>query len=212
MTPEYACFISYRHGQGDLAAKIITNLYTGLAGELELLLDKGVYLDRERMTGGYLYNQALARALCNSACMIIVFTPTYFDSTHTYCAREYKAMEAIEQYRLDLLQEPDRERGFIIPIVFRGERFVPTELKQRRLYYDFSKYMLFSEDMNRHPDYAPAIKEIAEYIYDRYLVLTKLAHNSTNCDSYTLPSEEDVRPWLSRFSTPASPFPGRTGA
>ena len=96
MSFKHSCFISYRHGHGELTERILTDLSTALSNELGLLRNEGVFVDRERLQGGMFYNEALARALCESACMVMIFTPTYFDTAHTFCAREYKAMEELE--------------------------------------------------------------------------------------------------------------------
>ena len=140
---KYSCFISYRHGQRKMAERIINDLSDALASELELWLEQEVYVDRERLKGGDFYNEALATALCESVCMIMIFTPTYFSSDHTFCAREYKAMEKLEEQRfLAIGGQTDKKRGLIIPIVFRGEDSLPKEIKDRRLYYNFDKFSL----------------------------------------------------------------------
>src|SRR5262245_13808013 len=104
MAINYACFISYRHGQSQLSERIISDLATALSNELSLYTSKKVYVDRERLKGGDFYNEHLARALCESACMIMVFTPTYFDEQSTFCAREFKAMEFLEAKRSQLIE------------------------------------------------------------------------------------------------------------
>ena len=83
MPIKYACFISYRHGQRKLAERIINDLTEALASELEAWLEEEMYVDRERLKGGDFYNEALAKALCESVCMIMIFTPTYFSADHT---------------------------------------------------------------------------------------------------------------------------------
>jgi hypothetical protein len=169
---KYSCFISYRHGQRKLAERIINDLSEALSNELELLLDKEVYLDRERLKGGEFYNEALATALCESACMIVVFTPTYFDKEHTFCAREYKAMEKLEEVRFKTLGvRTNRTPGLIIPIIFRGEDCLPREIKESRQYYNFGDFLLSDVKIGKHPKYARKIQEIARYIYDHYKTL-----------------------------------------
>src|SRR5215475_6616902 len=99
-----ACFISYRHGQYELMRQFTADLCAALRSELEPMLHGcGVYVD-DRLMGGDLYSVALARNLYESATMVMVYTPTYFDAEHPYCAREYTAMIALEQERLSRLR------------------------------------------------------------------------------------------------------------
>ena len=132
MAFEYSAFISYRHGRYKLAHKIINDLFEAISSELELLRTEKVFIDRGRMKGGAFHEKVIAEALCKSVCMIVVFTPTYFNKDFPYCAREFRAMELMEKQRL-LLLHGTREsvNGLIIPIVFRGD--VPEALKPRFL-------------------------------------------------------------------------------
>ena len=60
--------------------RFIRELDTGLAAELELLRNEGVYVDYERLNGGHFIEANLARAIYESACMVMIYHPTYFDS------------------------------------------------------------------------------------------------------------------------------------
>jgi hypothetical protein len=100
---KYSCFISYRHGQGYIKQRFIEELHRALADELELLRGQPVYVDKDRLQGGDFYNEALARSVYESATQIIVYQPDYFDLSHPYCAREYRAMRSLESERLPLL-------------------------------------------------------------------------------------------------------------
>ena len=81
---EFSCFISYRHCQQPLGKKIVTDLYNALSSELELMTERRVFLDTERLEGGYFWNEALAEAICRSVCMLVLFTPDYFNLQHIY--------------------------------------------------------------------------------------------------------------------------------
>jgi hypothetical protein len=206
----YSCFISFRHGQRALAERIINDLYDALSNEMELFLsNKKVYVDWERLQGGDFYNEALALALCESVCMVVVFTPTYFDKEHTFCAREYKAMEELEKKRLKLLSsQDDKEHGLIIPIIFRGEKFLPAGIKSRRHYYNFENFLLCNKKISQHRDYALKIKKIAEYIADRCMTLEALDEDPCGgCESFTLPPEEEIRHWIEEVKGSRMPFP-----
>jgi len=214
MAFEYPCFISYRnHEQSELAEKFIVDLYTALRNELAVWVDEDLFLDRQRLRGGVLYNSALARALCKSACMIVVYTPTYFSRKHLYCAREYRAMETLEQLRLSRLQrELSKDCGLIIPIILRGEEVLPSVIKASRHYYTFERFSLTSREITRNPDFETEIRQIAAEIHFRWQMLARTGDDLTcDCDNFDLPSEIEVQPWLDAMAQPANPFPFRAG-
>lgn len=51
MPLNYACFISYPHGQGKHIGPFIQALHEELASQLEMHCLEQVYLDKERITG-----------------------------------------------------------------------------------------------------------------------------------------------------------------
>ena len=212
MAIKYSCFISYRHGQSQLAERIINDLYQALTNELELFTDKEIYVDRERLKGGDFYKEELAKAICESVCMIVVFTPTYFDKQSPFCAREFKAMEKLEEARLKVVEKfTGKKSGFIIPIIFRGEKSLPDSIRNNRHYYNFGDFLLCDAEIGKHPDYAKKIKEIAETIFGIYELILGLPEDPcTGCDKFSLPSEKDVKQWLEGISPPPPLFPGRS--
>jgi hypothetical protein len=208
----YACFVSYRHGQGDVETvrDTVLRFRQSLAGELAFWLDLPVYLDESRLQPGHLYNEALATALCQSVCMVMLFTPTYFDSAHRYCAREYHGMLALEQQRLAHLDAEQRQYGLIIPIILRGERFLPVEIASRRKYRNFEGFLLGDRDPGKRRDYREAIKELAEYITDRHETMRAVGEDvCKDCETFSLPPGEDLDDWIERILSPAGPFADR---
>jgi hypothetical protein len=199
MAFKYACFISYCHGQHDLVKGFIDQLKAALKSELEPLLDEGVYIDEERLKPGFKYNEALAKAICQSICMVVVYSPKY--TRHEYCVREFEGMEKLEQQRLKLLgASSGDERGFIIPIVLRGGDEVPERITRNRHYANFSHFSLASPDIVRNPEYIAEIRKIADVIYERYKAFT---HTSTDpctiCSSFSLPPAAEVVAWRPQF-------------
>src|SRR4051794_9652527 len=92
MPLKHACFISYRHvnhSEYNVLSRVTSYLHSALSSELDLLTNRDVVIDWNRLQGGHLYNQTLEIDICKSACMIVVYSPAYFDKYHTYCAREY---------------------------------------------------------------------------------------------------------------------------
>lgn len=205
----YACFVSYRHGQQPALKDLVRRFHDSLAGELELWLgpDLPVYVDEERLKAGHLYNEALAADLCKSVCMIMLFTPTYFDRVHRYCAREYHGMLTLERQRLALLDPEQRQYGLIIPIVFRGESFLPAEIVDRRNHRNFENYTLESRDPSRRGDYRKEIKKVAEYIMGRHAAMDPFSDEiCKECDRFSLPRGEDLDDWFTQLSGPSGPF------
>ncbi len=204
---KHSCFVSYRHGQHAIKERFINEFCTGLAGELELLRNEGVWVDRERLKSGQLFNPGVAQALYESACMVVIYQPNYFDPEHPYCAREYKAMCELEAARLQLLPEgSERSKGLIIPVVLRGKDAMPPELAANRHYEDFSRFMLADAELAKHPGFAAQLKGIAEYIDGRCKALAKVTVPTNH--GFALPTAESVGDWLNSLVLPSVKFPG----
>lgn len=211
MPLQNACFISFRHGEQELTQRFVSELHSGICGELEAQLgrDVGVFIDQERLKGGDFFNEAIGEHLCASSCLVLVYTPSYFDLARTYCAREYKAMLDLERVRLRLLGEGlDRTHGLVVPVIFRGEKLLPPEIKGHRQCYDFADFLLVDRKLQKHSRYAGVIREMAEYIAERHRALSAVVEE--NCAGFRLPAEADIRPWLQTIVPGPTPLPGRT--
>jgi hypothetical protein len=208
---KYSCFISYRHGQKALVENFVKDLHQALSNEVVPLTDMEVFVDWERLEGGDFFNENLARALCESVCLIVVFTPTYFSDTHLYCAREYKGMEQLEAQRLNLLGvSADKDHGLIIPIALRGVESIPAEIKDYRQYHDFTKFQLGQRRLTINSRYTSKIEAIAQYIYGRHQAFTSLTEDPcSECETFILPTEAEIKDWLIGMKAPQAPFPGR---
>jgi hypothetical protein len=207
---QYACFISYRHHeQSETAGRFIDDLCTALRNELSMQAEPGVYIDRERILGGTRFDPALAGALCRSACMLLVYTPLYFSTEHLYCAREFRAMETLEDERLRRLADRSlQEHGLIIPVVLRGGDRLPAVLRQQRHAFDFGGFSLRSESLKQHPDYEPRVREVAQVILHRLQLLESLGDAlDHDCSRFQLPPEDEVRRWVGGLRAPVAPFP-----
>jgi hypothetical protein len=206
----YACFISYCHGQYDLTKQFIEQLKHALKSELEPMLDEEVYIDEERLRPGYRYNEALATAICESICMIVVYSPRY--ERHPYCLQEYSAMEALERRRIELLGPGvPRDRGFIIPVVFRGDiADLPPRIRNRLHCCDFSRFTLATSDLSRNPEYVADIRRMAQVIYEHYRAFDESHLDPcSSCSAFELPSVDSVSPWRGQHGRARPLFPGR---
>ena len=185
--------------------RFVEDFYQALASELEALVDLPVYRDVTRLEGGDFYNQALARSLCESVCMIVVYTPTYFNARNRYCTREYAAMKELETARLARIQAPGNH-GLIIPIVLRGFDQLPGEIGERRQVYKFDQFLLSDEALSKNRNYNAEIKKMAEYIAARCRELEEL---EPECDEFELPTDQAVEELVLELSGRAPRFPGR---
>ena len=207
MSIRYSCFISYAHGQGELVKKFMYQFKQALIATLEPLLSKEVYMD-DRHSPGYSFNEGIAQAICESICMIVVFSPVYAESN--YCIREFLAMENIEKKRKEKMGPNfDRTSRMIIPIVFRGDPdSLPRRIKDIH-YYDFSKFTLASLKLSKKDK--EIIETIANRIYKHYQIIKNSNINiiDEECNKFLLPSEDEATDQWGP-SLPDIGFPGRS--
>jgi hypothetical protein len=202
---QYSCFISYRRLDDDM--EIVKDLYDAITAEIRRLVPQEVYRDEERLRGGEIPETQIATALCRSLCMIVFYVPVYFDEGHTYCAREYRAMELLEEQRLEGLRMSYGDDvggyGLIIPIIFRGAKFLPPEFRERRKPYIFEDFTISTRDIRNHPLFLEQVKAIADYIFERSLEFDAIADSAGDCHDFALPPDgEDLRQWV-RVMRPA---------
>jgi hypothetical protein len=206
MTYRHATFISWAHAREELGRTFIESLYSALSGSLELQVKQGVYLDEKRLRPGYIFDAALAEAMCQSACWVLVFSPRYL--VQDFCQLEYAAMQDLEaKRRRELGVRLPRTHGMIIPIVLRGkDSQIPTSLRDSRHFVDFRRFSLAKPDIARNRKSARKIEEMAEHIAE----LCQLGRPAIpDCDTFELPAPS-AAPVDS--SDPALEFPGRREA
>jgi hypothetical protein len=207
---QYSCFISHRnHDQNALADRFIDDLCDALRNELSMMTDADIFVDRKGMRGGQFIDPTLSHALCMSACMVVVYTPVYFDLKKTYCAREYRAMEALETERLKRVATPlAKQSGLIFPIILRGS--LPNEIHQKRHFFDFKQFSLIQRAISKNPKFEPAIRSLAEEICNRIEMLKAGDQDFTcDCEKFQFPTDAEIQPWLSGITAPAPAFPNR---
>lgn len=190
---QYACFISYPHGL-ELIESFVNQLKSALDAYLDPYLNEQVYIDKQRLQPGYQYNEELAKAICQSVCMVVVYAPKY--ESHEYCVREYEAMVKLEELRRTLLGAAGRNRGFIIPVILRGANDIPARIKNHVHYTDFSQFTLATPRLAANPEYIGEIEKIAKVIYEHYRAFADQGANPcADCDAFSLPPASAVPPW-----------------
>jgi len=204
---KHSCFISYRHLNHK--EPYIEWIVEALKRELAQWVEQDVFRDVDHIDGGALYNDELRLALCRSVCMVVLYSPRYFHRNHSYCAREFLAMQRLEQHRREFLHNQDEHsKGLVIFIAIRGSGFIPSEIIDKRQIYNFEPYTLMS-DMRRNPKFKADVRNIGEYIFNRCKVFESIAGQHdlcANCHGFMLPSEDDIQPLLENFKPRKAQF------
>jgi hypothetical protein len=196
---KHACFISYCRPQHQLLKGFVGQLKDALDAELESYLDERVFIDSADVGPGDKHAEVLAQAICESVCMIVVWSPRY--DRHPYCLREFEAMRLVEERRRALLGSADAKgRGFIMSIIVRGGDSVPERIKDQDTYVDFSTFTLAMPDIIRNPEYVNNVRIIAAKINSLYsLFQTKAVDPCDKCVEFKLPPSPDAAPYQPTF-------------
>ncbi|HJQ71634.1 MAG TPA: toll/interleukin-1 receptor domain-containing protein [Blastocatellia bacterium] len=202
MPIEYSCFISYPHGKGKALEAFIKEFVAALSDEIDVQTRKEIWVDYKRLEGGFRFNEKIAADLCKAACMITIYTPLYFDREHTYCAREFKAMERLEKERRRKLEDRmDPSVGLIIPIVLRGWDDFPKTIRDERQVYNFEEIDLADSELKLRRLFAPKFKEMARYIIKCCKTLETLSEQLKvdicgGCGGFALPSDLEAQQFI----------------
>jgi hypothetical protein len=185
MTIRYGCFFSYAHGQHAFMSKFKNDLIDALKCYLEPHFDteSELFVDSEQLGGGDDLDSRIARALCESVCMIVIYTPKY--EAHPYTRREFAAMQLIEAERSLWYPMPSH---LIIPVIMtRHPVSLPPQISGPGMYVDFSRYTLATGDLKTNPDYLLDIQKIVQRIARHYHLLKNAAPAEHDCGRFVLP-------------------------
>lgn len=196
MDIRWSCFLSFRGGKGNLAVGILDHFTRALANELELQVDVGLYRYTEKMEAGQFIDPTIAGEMTASACMVLLFTGKYFSKINTYCTREYLLMSRLEQSRLNRMGRRPSQ-GLIIPIILRNSDRVPQVLK-RRFCVDFTEFAEGKKGIKRPKKFYTKIKNIANYIVDRYYELENITGHE---EMLNLPNDREVHDFIKELTS-----------
>jgi hypothetical protein len=200
MAIRYGCFFSYAHGRHDLMIRFKTALADALRCYLEPYFDDEdeLFVDHEQLGGGDDLDRKIARALCESVTMIMIYTPKY--EAHPYTRREYAAMQKIEAERSKWYALPSH---LIIPVIMtRHPSQLPPQITNSSMYVDFSHFTMATADLKSNLDFLPDIDKIVQRIVQHYECQKMYTPASHDCNQFVLP---DVPPeWR---DIPAVSFP-----
>jgi hypothetical protein len=186
MAIRYGCFFSYAQGRYELINRFKAALADALRCYLEPYLDRedALFIDTEQLGGGDDLDRRVARALCESVAMVLIYTPRY--EAHPYTRREYAAMQLIEAERSQWYPLPSR---LVIPVIMTRHPVAPPEqIAARHFYVDFSHFTMATPDLKANPDFLPDIKRIVDRIVAHYEYQKKWTPAGHDCNQFVLPA------------------------
>lgn len=189
MTIRHGCFFSYARGRHALMNKFKEELAEAIRCYLEPHFDNEdeLFMDTEQLGGGDDLDRKIARALCESVSMILIYTPKY--EAHPYTRREFAAMQMLEAQRGRWYALPSH---LIIPVIMtRHPIELPAQITKSGLYVDFSRYTMATPDLKSNPDFLPDIEKIVKRIAIQYQYQKMYTPAGHDCNQFMLP---DVPP------------------
>ncbi len=207
----HAWFVSYRHPAraGSLQEKLINHTVNAIKDHIEVYTQNyDVYFDKDRLIPGYQYDDRLASAICQSACMAVLYFPSYLESP--YCLKEIDTMLALEKRRNDLLGDKLRGSRLFIPVILRGEYSELPELVTKNCQYlDYTKQSTNpSFNIGDDLDMGDKLFKIAEYIANLCKIMRSIEEQLfSHCDTFGF---SDVTPGIQPSPVSPQPFPGQS--
>lgn len=184
MNAKHACFISYRNGDRndkgmDARRKDIQDTLNAFACDLrdelkrELvnhlnLQDCMIFFDQDEncLSKGDPLMSTFSSGVCNSVCMIVVFTRHYLDKEKLTCAAELEGMmRRLEQRCEKMGLNANIASNWIFTAVFREPERVP-DILNKNLRFDFTAYENSSLPLRDNPEFRKQIKVMAKKIAD----------------------------------------------
>lgn len=209
----HACFISYRHPYevDNREAKIISHVFKAISDHVQMQThEHPVFFDQKRLVPGYQYDERLAEAICRSACMVIVYWPSYLESD--YCKKEIQAMLDIERKRRQLLGDALHGCRLFIPVIVRGSRTdLPAEVTQNCHCLDYKAQATRPHvNIGDDPSTSEELYRIAEYIRSLCeLMKPERQRLFQGCKTYDFPAQSSSMAAIDFQPAPSQPFPGR---
>ncbi|MEQ1746273.1 MAG: toll/interleukin-1 receptor domain-containing protein [Saprospiraceae bacterium] len=199
---KYSCFLSYRHGDKTMAT-FANQIVEALADELAMLLGDykslPIFKDDRSMEVGDKIDPAIAQALCQSVCMLVIYTPNYLSEEKLYCASELEGMLRAEQQRLAKITGANPKTGLLITVILRGDRESLPQILQDRENEDFSAFALYSSEIRRNRKFAPQVQQIAKKIQSYCAMFDKKEDWCSACQDFTLLDIKTQHDQLNKF-------------
>jgi len=161
-----------------------------LADELSMLLDDysslPIFKDDRSIEVGDKIDPAIAQALCQSVCMVLIYTPNYLSEEKPYCASELEAVLRLEKERLAKISEVNPKTSLLLTIILRGDRKELPQVLKDRENEDFSAFALHTTEIRRNKKFSPQIQQIAKKIKSHCGIFDKGQKWCDGCHDFKL--------------------------
>jgi hypothetical protein len=182
------CFISYPHTGETLMKDFATEIKRKIQEELGYQVSGAkVFIDHQSIPPGAIWPAHLKTNLAGSLAMVAILSQVYFTDAHSWCGKEWAAMEELGGTRL-----PGSTEQPIIPVLFR-RTLLPAAARPKQ-FIDLSRNSVLGRRFFSSPTFLEAIQRIVEQIES----LAVAIYNNRCAAS------EDQCAW-----SEASPFSGR---
>jgi hypothetical protein len=147
-----------------------------------------------------------------SAAMVVLYTPNYFSTAKPFCSREYFGMLELERQRVQNLPGT-YQHGLIIPIALRDQATMVKQILSAEQQWGAAKQLpvrnrlgLSFEQFSKKKQLQPGgilntqLQTICQVIRDRENAFEALVQAGRDpfieSNKWTLPAEQDIRPWV----------------
>lgn len=199
---KYCCFLSYRHGDKTMAT-FAGQIVDALADELSMLLDDynalPIFKDDRSIEVSDKVDPAIAEALCQSVCMVLIYTPNYLSEEKPYCASELEAILRLEKERIEKLTGESTKLGLLITVILRGDQKDLPQLLKNRQHEDFSAFALHTTEIRRNKKFSPQIQKIAKKIKEHAASFDTKQDWCSGCENFKLLEIKTQKDKLTEF-------------
>jgi hypothetical protein len=196
---QYACYICCE-AREEVVQNFAADFQAALSIELKLktTIDKPVFFEQSH-SRAMAFPESRVRAMYQSACYIVLCTPTLFSSP--FHQRELEAVRRLEDARRRLSGKFFNPHRLILPVFLRGRESVPGYLREIQ-WIDLSEVALSGSRWLRTRRGEDQIRQIADYVHRCCAEAERTPEAFDNWQEFTLPSADEIP--ISEYTLPLS--------
>lgn len=199
---EYSCFISYYLDRSNQTRYFIRELKEAFEDTISsyFVNDIKIFCEDPDRRGNNNTLEERQQALCRSVCMILVFSPPYFEEN--YCVSEYLAMKNLESHRIQTLGEHNTILPLVIPVIYKEGEFPRGLVRDHAV--NFSRVALMRGDRIRidNERHLEKLNQMGQYIHFLYRQFASSYLFDNDCSNFSFPLGIETKQWLDQYGPP----------